>query len=271
MRVARLVILAVLSSTALPAMAQVTEPGTARTSQTSDVAAEFVTGVEYRKGDYSTGQEVETLTVQNGVQLRAGRATVSATLPWHRIEAPANVVSGGGLLGLPIIIDPTRPTTRTRREGIGDLRIGAAYALPQVAGLELGVNGQVKLPTAASGLGTGATDITVGGDVSRNFGGVTPYVSLAYTIPGDPGSYELRNSLSARGGIGVGLAPGVRGDLSYNYAQSLGSSVPDEQQVSTGLSASLNRKLSLGIYGNAGLTGGAPDVGAGVSLGFRLF
>jgi hypothetical protein len=228
--------------------------------------------VEYQEGEFFTGEKVETQSVQNALHLRAGRATFSASLPFHRIEAPGNVVGGGGgLLGLPIIIDPTKPATRTRREGIGDLRVGAAYALPQVTGFDLSVQSQVKLPTAQAGIGTGETDISVGGEVSRNIGMVTPFVSVAYTRPGDPQGYDLKNSVSARGGLGLQFSPGLRGNVSYAYATSVSPSVPDEQQISTALTASLSRSLSLGVYGNAGLTSGSPDIGAGLSLGFRLF
>ena len=268
MRLGRLAFLSFVAGAAAPAAAQVAEPERAESTET---AAEFSTGVEYQRGDYSGEETVETQSVSNAVHLRAGRATFSAALPFNRIEAPANVVGGGGLLGLPIIIDPTKPTTRTRREGVGDLRVGAAYALPPVTGFDISIHSQVKLPTAQVGLGTGEADVSIGGDVSRSIGMITPFVSLAYTIPGSPEGYDLKNSLSARGGLALQLARGLRGNVSYAYARSISPSIPDEQQISTGLSASLNRSISLGIYGNAGLSNGSPDVGAGLSLGFRLF
>jgi len=239
----------------------------------AEPAAEIVSGVEYQQGDYFTGERVEILSVQNVLRVRNGRASVAVSLPWHRIEAPGNVVGGGGLLGLPIVSDPTRPSTRERREGIGDLRIGAGYSVPAPGGVELTVNGQVKLPTASArrGIGTGETDLTVGAEAGRRIGSVTPYVAIGYTMPGDPEAYELRNSVSARGGVALQLSPSVRGNLSYGYAESVSPLVPDEQQVSTGINANLSRSLSLGVYGNAGLSSGSPDVGAGVSLGFRIF
>lgn len=241
--------------------------------QASTTAAEFVTGLDYQQGNYFTGESIKTLSVNNAVRVRTGRVTVSASLPYHRIEAPGNVVGGGGVLGLPIIVDPTQPSARTRREGIGDLRVGASYALPRLAGFDLSLTGQVKLPTAsrARAIGTGETDVSVGGELSRTLGAVTPFVSVAYTLPGDPEGYRLRNSLSARGGVAMQLGQSLRGNVAYGYARSISPLVPDEQQISTGLNASVGRTLSLGVYGNAGLSQGSPDVGAGVALGFRLF
>ena len=239
----------------------------------AEPAGEIVTGVEYQEGDYFTGERVEILSVQNVLRVREGRASFAVSLPWHRIEAPGNVVGGGGLLGLPIVRDPSRPATRKRREGVGDLRIGAGYSLPAPGGVELTLNGQVKLPTASArrGIGTGETDVGVGAEAARRIGSVTPFVAIGYTMPGDPEAYELRNSLSARGGIALQLSQSVRGNVSYGYAESVSPLVPDEQQVSTALNANLSRSLSLGVYGNAGLSSGSPDIGAGVSLGLRIF
>jgi hypothetical protein len=269
MRLGRLAFLSLVAAEAVAAAAQVTEP---QRAESPEIAAEFSTGVEYQQGDYSGEETVETQSVQTAVHLRAGRATFSAALPFHRIDAPANVVGGGGgLLGLPIIIDPTQPATRTRREGIGDLRVGAAYALPPVTGFDISIQSQVKLPTAQAGLGTGEADLSVGGEVSRTIGMVTPFVSFAYTVPGRPESFDLRNSMSARAGLALQLSRGLRGNVSFAYAGSVSPSIADEQQVSTSLNAAISRTLSLGIYGSAGLSEGSPDVGAGLSLGFRLF
>ena len=262
-------LLAVLG--AAPALAEAQAESQAEAS--AEPSAELSTGLEYQEGDYFTGERVEILSVQNALRLRSGRFSLSASLPWHRISAPGNVVGGGGPLGLPILIDPTRPAARDVRRGLGDLRVGAGYSLQMPAGLELSLTGQVKLPTASAsrGIGTGEADFAVGGEASRSFGPVTPFLALGYTMPGDPAGYELRNSLSARGGMALQLSPGLRGTLSYSHADSLNPNLPAERQIGTGLNAALSRSLSLGLYGSAGLSDGAPDVGAGVQIGLRLF
>ncbi|MFN3945028.1 MAG: hypothetical protein ACK4K7_08870 [Allosphingosinicella sp.] len=234
--------------------------------------AELSTGVEHQQGEFGTGQRIETLTVNNAVRIDGDRLSLSAQLPWHRQEAPGNVVGGGGgLLGLPIVIDPTRPPTREVREGVGDLRIGAGYRLPVPGGIELGLAGEAKLPTAARGLGTGAADLSVSAEASKRIGDVTPFVAVGYAMPGDPEGYDLRNALFARGGVAAQLAPRVRAQLAYGYAQSVSPLVPDEQKLSGGLNAGLGDRLSLGLYGSAGLSAGAADMGAGLRLGWRIF
>lgn len=279
MRILKSALCLLAAGTAFPALAEqqsagaeAERPARARGPGT---ALEFTSGAEYQQGEFGTGERIETLSVNNVVRVQSGRVTFVASVPWHRIEAPGNVVGGGGigLLGIPIIIDPTQPATREVREGLGDMRVGAGYTLPSLGGVDLTLTGQVKLPTGSRerGLGTGEADFAVGAEASRTIGAVTPFVSVAYTMPGDPAGYDLRNSLSARGGVAAQLAPRLRGSVSYGYAQSLSPLVEDEQLVSTALSAGLSRRVTLGVYGNAGLSDGAPDVGGGVSLGFRMF
>ena len=237
-------------------------------------AAELSTGIDYQEGDYGTGQQIVTVSVPATLRVRTGRVTLVASMPWQRIEGPGNAVGGGGLLGLPIIIDPTRPATRQVRQGLGDTRVGAAYTIPaeSLGGVSLSLTGQAKLPTASArtGLGTGEVDYTAGAEVSTRIGRVKPYAAIGYTIPGDPEGFDVRNSLSARAGASLGLSDKVSGNVTYGYARSLSPLVRDEQQIGTGLNAQLGRGLSLGVQGSAGLSDGSPDFGAGLSLGVRL-
>jgi hypothetical protein len=233
--------------------------------------AELSSGVEYLTGEYGTGEKVETISIVNSARVAAGRVIFTASLPYVRIDAPGNVVSGGGLLGLPIIVDPSQPPTRTRRQGIGDLRLGATLVLP-VSAVDVAVLGQVKVPTARRGsLGTGELDYAMGAEVSKTIGGITPFGSVTYTLPGQPDGYALRNSISTQVGVGARLARRVSAQVSYGYAQSLSPALSDERQISSRVTAGLGDRLSLSLYGSAGASESAPDVAAGVQLGFRLF
>jgi hypothetical protein len=233
-------------------------------------AIEVSSGVEYQEGDYGTGQKVRTLSAPAAVKISAGRLQLSATLPYRRVDAPANVVASGGLLGLPIILDPTKPAAgRTRREGIGDLTVGASYGIPsRLADLRL--SGEVKLPTASRGLGTGKADYAVGADISKTVGRVTPFAGASYVMPGDPERYSLRNSLAFRGGVAAQIGSNAQGYIAYNHAQRISPQVPDDQRVTSGVDAAVSDRLSVGVYGAAGLSKGSPDVAAGLKLGIRL-
>lgn len=256
-------------SIAAPVAAQ--RPDAPERKHRGEPAAELASGIEYKEGRYGTSERVEILSAPTTVRVTSGQVQLSASLPYVRVEGPGNLVGGGGLLGLPIIVDPTRPGTRSKREGIGDLRAAAAYTLP-TSSIGLAFTGEVKLPTAsrAKGLGTGATDFAVGTELSKKLGAVTPFVGLAYTLPGDPEGFELRNALSARAGAAVQMGRSVRGHVAYGYAQSISPGLEEERQISTGLNASLSKAVSIGLYGSAGLSESAPDIGAGIQLGFRI-
>ena len=253
--------LALILAAAAPAAAQ-------KAIEASPAQFAISSGVEYQEGDFGTGQRVKTTAIRSGVAVRKGQVQLSASLPYVRVDAPGNVVAGGGgLLGLPIIVDPDRPATRERREGLGDLKLGADYSVPSRS-VGLTFSGQVKVPTAsaAKGLGTGKADYAVGAELSKTLKAVTPFAGIAYTITGDPEGYDLRNSLSARAGAAVQMSPRVRGHVSYGYAQSVSPLVPDEQQVTSGINADLSQRVGIGLYGSAGLSEGAPDMGVGINL-----
>lgn len=263
-----LCVLGLIVAGAPAAASQPAGPSTA--AEPSSAVIVISSGVEYQEGDFGTGQRVKTTSIQNSVGIRRGQVQVHATLPYVRVDAPGNVVaSGGGLLGLPIIVDPGRPATRNRREGLGDLKLGADYIVPSRS-VAVTLSGKVKVPTASAsmGLGTGKADYALGAELSKTLSAVTPFAAVDYTISGDPEGYDLRNSLSGRAGAAVQMGRQVRGHVSYGYAQSLSAFVPDEQQVTSGINADLSQRVALGVYGSAGLSEGAPDMGMGVQITF---
>jgi len=252
---------------ASPAMAQaVSEP----VSRVPRANGELTAGVQYQSGEYGTGERIETTSAVAGVRVVAGRLIFSASLPYTRIDAPSNVVPGGGLLGLPIIVDPSRPATRDRRQGLGDVRLGAAWMLPFKA-LDLAAYGQVKLPTARKGLGTGETDYALGAEASKRLGAISPFANLTYTMPGNPAAYRLRDTWAGQAGLNAALSPRMSGQIAYGYAQSPSAAIADEQQLSGQLTAGVSSRLSLSLQGGAGLSRSAPDATAAVQLGLRLF
>ncbi|MGK6356630.1 transporter [Sphingomonas sp. DT-207] len=258
---------AALPLLASPALAQQAPEPVSRAPRAN---GELTAGIQYQTGEYGTGERVETTSAVAGGRVVAGRVILSASLPYMRIDAPGNVVPGGGILGLPIIVDPSRPATRVRRQGLGDVRLGAAWVLP-LKGLDLAVYGQVKLPTARSGLGTGKTDYAVGAEASRRLGHVAPFANVTYTMPSRPEGYRLRDTWAGQAGLNAALGARLSGQIAYGYAQSPSASIADEQQLSARLSADVSSKLSLSLHGGAGLSESAPEAAAAVQLGLRLF
>lgn len=241
--------------------------------QTSEARPKFEisTGVDFEHGDFGTQSNIEKTTIPLTVSASKGRVRLSAQVPWVRVTAPANVIAPTGPLGLPILVDPSRPSTINTRQGLGDLRVDATYDLP-VPGFAARVRTGAKLPTAsvAKGLGTGKTDYSVGADVAKPLGAITPFAGVTYTMPGDPEAYELRNSFSGQVGAALRLGKSTTAQLGYAYAQSPIDTGKDDQRIFGGVNAGVGKNMSLGVYGAGGLSNGAPDVGGGVTLGLKL-
>lgn len=230
-------------------------------------------GADYASGKYGTGQQVRSASSTFALRAKRKRVTVFAALPMVQVDAPGNVIAPGGPLGLPIFTDPTRPATRERRSGLGDAVVGASVQVipPRRHHLALALTGSAKLPTAsaARGLGTGKADYSVMAEAAVP-GKVTPFAAVGHSFVGQPDGYRLRDVTSARGGVAVGIGKASEVSVSYNYASRISDQVADRQEIGAGLDTALSQRLSLGLQGSAGVSKGAPDVGAGVRLGLRL-
>jgi hypothetical protein len=236
-------------------------------AQTADQGADLsiTTGIDYSTGDYGTDTDTEILVVPVSARVSTGDLRFSASIPYIRIKGAGIVGGDGG----PIIVDPTSPPST--RSGIGDLTLGANYAIPEDRmgiGIDLGT--RVKLPTAETGLGTGKTDVSFSGELSRTFAMVTPFVQAGYRIMGDPDGIDLRNVWF--GSVGASAAVGRSVLLaSYDYRQATSALTEDSQEVFGALSTPISRALDLTFYGSAGLSEGAPDVGVGAMITIKAF
>jgi hypothetical protein len=225
------------------------------------------TGVDWSKGDYGTGSDTEILIVPMSLRYKTGDLRFTATLPWLRIDGSSAIVadgSGG------VVIDPNAP--RTVRSGLGDLNLGAAWSIPEERlGFGLEFNGRVKLPTARAsrGLGTGQTDFAVGAEVSKSFGPLTPFVSVGYRMPGDPPGVNLHNAWNGSAGASFAMGKSVL-IASYDYRQATSDLSRNSEELFGAFSTPVSHRLNFTLYGSAGLTKGAPDVGVGSMIGLRF-
>jgi len=234
-------------------------------------STELSSGIEYQQGRYGLSQNIHLLSVPTTLSVHYGKLTFAASLPYVRLSAPANVVTGGGILGVPIVVPPTTSTERRTRSGIGDVRLNGSYTV-STAPVGFSLSAQVKLPTAsfAKGIGTGKTDFAFGGELFKQVGRVTPYLDLAYTMPGSPPGYHLEDSLSGQVGAALQFDRRVRGHLGYAYGQATSPALGDQQALVAGLNLDLAKKTTLVMYGSAGLSRGAPDLLAGLRIGLGL-
>lgn len=245
--------------------AAVTSPAFA---QSADDAADvsITTGIDYSSGDYGTGTDTEILVVPVSARIRTGDVRFSASIPYIRIKGSGDILGGDGG---PIIVDPNSPVTT--RSGLGDLTLGANYAIPEDRlGLGIDLGARVKVPTADAGLGTGKTDVSFSGELSRTFGTVTPFVQAGYRILGDPDGVDLDNVWFGSVGASAAVGPSVL-LASYDYRQATSALVNDSQEIFGALSTPISKALNLTFYGSAGLSEGAPDYGVGAMVTIKAF
>jgi hypothetical protein len=230
------------------------------------------TGILYSSGDYGATQETNILVAPFSLRARSGPLRVSATLPYLRIDSPGIVV-GGGDIG-PIIIDPNAPVARTKRDGFGDLTLGAAYEFSNtfIGGLDFDLAGRLKLPTSSESkfLGTGKTDFALALEASKTIGTWSPYVNIGYRFFGDPAGLNLHNGFSASVGTTKQFGS-VVAIFSYDYSRAVTTATEDAHELFAALSGRLTDRLSWTGYGIVGLSEGSPDFGIGLLLTVRAF
>jgi hypothetical protein len=247
--------------------AQSTDEPPASARQGGAAGVEVFSGVEFQQVELESGEQIDKFSVPITARVTAGRLRVTAQVPYLSVTGPENVVVPSGPLGLPILVDPTRPAEVRSREGIGDARIGMAYDLG-IPAVDVSLNMGAKLPTASAetGLGTGQADYWVGADVSTSVGGIIPFAGISYTRVGDPEGFELRDTISGQAGAALRLGNSASAHLGYSYSERASDLSRSEQRLFGGVNAGVSERMSLGVYGSAGVAGPA-DIGAGVSLG----
>ncbi|MFN3724690.1 MAG: hypothetical protein ACK4SZ_00140 [Allosphingosinicella sp.] len=241
----------------------------AEPAQPEGFGLSFSTGIDYSSGRYGQAEKTDILVVPMSARATAGRLSLTATLPYLRIDGPGGVVVGPG--GDPL---PGVPTAGGVRQGLGDLSLGATYTIPAEAlsGFELGIGGRVKLPTSdeALQLSTGETDLAASADISYPIGNVIPFVNIGYRVLGDAAGTDLRDGPTASVGSSFVIGQSVL-IASYDYAQSVNPAVADSHELFAGISGPITSRLNVTGYGVAGLSDGSPDFGIGVLISARLF
>ncbi|HWH21668.1 MAG TPA: transporter [Allosphingosinicella sp.] len=256
-----------LLAVAAPAAAQQT-PGRVE-ERANPFGLSFSTGIDYSSGDYGLDENTKILVVPFTLRATTGNLAFTASLPYLSIDGPGGVVVGPG--GEPL---PGVPTEGGKRDGIGDLSLGATYTIPaaNLGGAELALGGRVKLPTSSRDqqLSTGKTDFSVSGDLSFPMGNVVPFVNLGYRWLGDPEGADLRNGPTASVGSSFVLGQSVL-IASYDYARATSRLTEDSHEIFAGLSAPVSSAFTMTGYGVAGLSKGSPDFGLGVLLTAKVF
>jgi Putative MetA-pathway of phenol degradation len=209
-----------------------------------------------------SGTTVFVVPVSGMVQV--DRLRLEMTVPWVDIQGPGRFA---GVFGVPVIIAPTN-NQPSHRSGIGDITVGAAFAvirenefLPLVE-----IEGVSKLPTAADGLGTGKTDYGAQVNLFKTvLPGLTAYGSLGYEWIGEINTVALHSGGRATAGAEFKFLPVTVGGI-FDYRQNSWQGAPDYFAFDPYARFSVFPGISFGVYATLGLTRSTPSSG----FGFRF-
>jgi hypothetical protein len=223
---------------------------------------ELSTGFDYSIGKYGAAVDTSVKDVPIEAKAQLGRIRLQASLPYVWIKGPGQIVGG-------VVVGSTNPTAVAERHGIGDLSLGAAFRLTNESGalpmIELG--GSVKVPTADTTIGTGETDYGANVALYKSFGPkVIVFGSVGYSWLGSPAAYQLKNGVTAYGGLNLRPDPALNLGASVSYRQPVATGLQGQAVVSPYLTYRFSQHLGFTAYATAGLNDASPRVGAGVRL-----
>jgi hypothetical protein len=124
--------------------------------------------------------------------------------------------------------------------------------------------GVTKLPTAASGLGTGKTDYGAQINLYRTLlPWLTTVGSVGYEWVGDINTVKLHSGWDATAGANVKFL-GLGGGALFNYQQSAWAGAPDYFTLDPYVTWHMLSLIGITLYGTVGLTRSSPSQAFGV-------
>jgi hypothetical protein len=156
--------------------------------------------------------------------------------------------------------------------GLGDMSVAIAYSLDLGSDAWFDTTAKVKIPSASvrKGLGTGKTDVTLQGELGKDFGPIGVYASGRRKFAGSSTASPLRDTWGAGGGTSYKISDGAAIGLDYDWQQASFRGGTPSSEVTAWSSLRLAKRLSLYVYGSAGTNRGSADAAGGLSLSYRF-
>ncbi len=270
MRILILGVAAVSAAAALPAIAQETS---ASQETDSGTGVTLSSGLDYSSGKYGANQTTDILVALSDITVKRGDFQLSVSLPYLDIKGPASVIAGAN--GVPVAIRRNGiPLPSSNRAGWGDLNLGATWSLPAeyLGEFQVDLTGRTKIATAnaAKGLSSGETDFDFSADITREIGIWSPFVTFGYRIPGSPSAYSLNSAPSFSIGTSIQIDEKLLAMVSYDFDGTISNTLADSQQLFASASWLFNASLTFTAYASTGLSSGAPGVGTGLLIGWKI-
>ena len=246
-------------------------PAAAEDKSPGDTSVSLATGLDYSSGHYGSVRATNILVALSDVTVKTGDFQFTAALPYVTITGPAFLVVGAG--GVPVVVNAGR-TADKERKGFGDLNLSGTYSVPSdlTGDYQVDLTGRLKLATGDQnqGLTSGETDFGFAVDVSRQIDAWGPFVSFGYRVPGAPTAYSLVSAPSFSVGTSYQISDHLLAIASYDFDGTISSTLADSQQMFSSLSWVASDTLTFTVYGEYGLSSGAPKGGGGLLASWKV-
>lgn len=238
----------------------------------AETRVSFASGISYSSGDYGETVDTEVTSAPFSARVTMDDWSFRASVAYLSITGPADVADttdGGGDGGAGTIV-----RTGTER-GLGDTTLAVTRSFRRLGGSRayFDLSGRVRLPTGdeETGLGVGATDYTLNGELGNSGSAGGGYVSAGRRFLGDRGGATTERQdgwqASAGGWLRAGESTRVGGYYWWRQASLDGGEEPSG--VGAYVSYKLSDDLRLSVTGGAGLNEATADYNAGVRLTWR--
>ena len=97
-----------------------------------------------------------------------------------------------------------------------------------------------------------------------------PFVNFGYRVPGKPSFYSFNDAPSFSVGTTLALDDTLVAIASYDFDGSISTSLADAQQIFASLTWLATDNISLTAYAEDGLSSGAPKLGTGLLVSWKL-
>ena len=255
----------------------------------AETKVDLSTGVSYSSGKYGDITSTDVLVVPLSAKIRTGQWTFKASVPFLRIDGPADATivlddNGGGRGGNsgpgggrdhPEDNGSSGGTTSTSRNesGIGDTSLSATYAFEEIgdSSTYIDVSGRVRLPTGDEdkGLGIGATDYGLSTEIGVDKDGGGGYLSFGRRFLGSVSGLQREDGWQA--GVGGWFNATDRTSLGagYDWRESSTATGTDPAEVYAYVSVKMSDAWRINVNASAGLNDASADYGAGITLTWR--
>lgn len=178
---------------------------------------------------------------------------------------------GGGQCQPALLAATAVPGPSGARSGLGDVSVALGYGLDLGTLAQLDLGARIKVPTAsrAKGLGTGKTDVTLSGTLSRRVGPVTLWGGARRRFVGKAVGLRLRDTWGVSGGLSLRASSAISLGVDYDWQQSVTGRRPFSE-LTGWAGVSLNQRLRLNAYAGAGLNQRSANFLGGLSLTWKL-